>query len=92
MFAIIEDNDKTAPTKFEDYPTILDDIIDGIKGAMIIMDTIKLNANTTLAQLNALFSYLPEANSYTASTRVATIDMIVVFFVFIIAVIPNPVV
>lgn len=71
--SVIEDNGKTAPTKFEDYPTVLDDIIDGIKGAMIIMDTIKLNASTTLAQLNALFTYLPEANSYTASTRVATI-------------------
>lgn len=71
--AVIEDNDRTAPTKFEEYPTVLDDIIDGIKDAMIIMDTIKLNENTTLNQVNTLFQSLPDAGTYTKSTKVVTI-------------------
>lgn len=71
--SVIEDNGKTAPTKFSDYPTVLDDIIDSIKGTLIVMDTIVINKDTTLAQLNTLFSYLPEANSYTASTKVLTV-------------------
>lgn len=71
--SVIEDNGKTAPTLFSSYPSTLDNIIDNLKGLMIIMDTIVINKNTTLSQLNSLFLNLPDAGSYTASTQVVTI-------------------
>lgn len=71
--SIIEDNNQTAPTLFSNYPSIIDNIIDNLKGLTIIMDTIIINKNTTLNLLNTLFSSLPEANSYTASTKVVTV-------------------
>jgi len=70
---LITDNGGTAPTIFGSYPDTIENIIENIKGLTIIMDTIKLNANTTLDQVNNLFQSLPEAGTYTKSTQVITI-------------------
>lgn len=70
---LIRDNGGTAPSLFGNYPETIENIIENIKGLTIIMDTIKLNANTTLAQVNTLFQSLPDAGTYTKSTQVITI-------------------
>lgn len=71
--SVIEDNGGTIPNLFSYYPSTLDNIIDNIKGLMIIMDTIVINKDTTEYQLNLFFENLPEAGSYTALTKVITI-------------------
>lgn len=71
--SVIEDNGGTVPTKFSYYPSTLDNIIDNLKGLMIVMDTIIINKNTTEYQLNLFFENLPDAGSYTALTQVITI-------------------
>lgn len=71
--SVIEDNGGTAPTKFSYYPSTLDNIIDNLKGLMIVMDTIVINKDTTEYQLNLFFENLPDAGSYTALTQVITI-------------------
>lgn len=71
--SVIEDNGGTAPTLFSNYPSTLDNIIDNLRGLMIVMDTIVINKNTTSYQLNLFFENLPEAGSYTALTKVVTI-------------------
>ena len=70
---LITENGGTAPGLFSSYPDAIESIIGNINGLMIIMDTIKLNANTTLDQLNSLIQALPEAGTYTKSTQVITI-------------------
>lgn len=70
---LITDNGGTVPSLFGDYPETIDNIIENINGLTIIMDTIKLNENTTLNQVNTLFQSLPDAGSYTKSTKVVTI-------------------
>ena len=70
---LITDNGGTSPSLFGDYPETIENIIENIKGLTIIMDTIKLNGNTTLAQVNTLFQSLPDAGTYTKSTKVVTI-------------------
>jgi len=71
--SVIEDNGGTTPTLFSNYPSTLDNIIDNLKGLMIVMDTIIINKNTTAYQLNLFFENLPNAGSYTALTQVVTI-------------------
>lgn len=71
--SVIEDNGGTVPTKFSYYPSTLDNIIDNLKGLMIVMDTIVINKDTTEYQLNLFFENLPDAGSYTALTQVITI-------------------
>lgn len=71
--SVIEDNGGTAPTLFSNYPSTLDNIIDNLRGLMIVMDTIVINKNTTEYQLNLFFENLPNAGSYTALTQVVTI-------------------
>ena len=71
--SVIEDNGGTIPNLFSYYPSTLDNIIDNIKGLMIIMDTIVINKDTSEYQLNLFFENLPEAGSYTTLTKVITI-------------------
>ena len=71
--SVIEDNGGTVPKSFAYYPSTLDNIIDNLKGLMIVMDTIIINKNTTEYQLNLFFENLPDAGSYTALTQVITI-------------------
>lgn len=71
--SVIEDNGGTTPKSFSYYPSTLDNIIDNLKGLMIVMDTIIINKNTTEYQLNLFFENLPDAGSYTALTQVVTI-------------------
>lgn len=71
--SVIEDNGGTAPSLFSNYPSTLDNIIDNLKGLMIVMDTIVINKDTTGYQLNLFFENLPDAGSYTALTQVVTI-------------------
>lgn len=71
--SVIEDNGGTVPTKFSYYPSTLDNIIDNLKGLMIVMDTIVINKDTTSYQLDLFFANLPEAGSYTELTKVVTI-------------------
>lgn len=70
---VIRNNGGTVPSLFGDYPEAIENVIENIQGLTIIMDTIKLNADTTLNQINTLFQSLPDASSYTASTKVITI-------------------
>lgn len=71
--SVIEDNGGTVPKSFAYYPSTLDNIIDNLKGLMIVMDTIVINKDTTEYQLNLFFENLPDAGSYTALTQVITI-------------------
>lgn len=71
--SVIEDNGGTVPNLFSYYPSTLDNIIDNLKGLMIVMDTIVINKDTTEYQLNLFFENLPDAGSYTALTQVITI-------------------
>lgn len=71
--SVIEDNGGTTPKSFAYYPSTLDNIIDNLKGLMIVMDTIVINKDTTEYQLNLFFENLPNAGSYTALTQVITI-------------------
>lgn len=71
--SVIEDNGGTTPKSFAYYPSTLDNIIDNLKGLMIVMDTIVINKDTTAYQLNLFFENLPDAGSYTALTQVITI-------------------
>lgn len=71
--SVIEDNGGTAPTLFSNYPSTLDNIIDNLKGLMIVMDTIVINKDATAYQLNLFFENLPDAGSYTTLTKVVTI-------------------
>lgn len=71
--SVIEDNGGTVPKSFAYYPSTLDNIIDNLKGLMIVMDTIVINKDTTEYQLNLFFENLPDAGSYTALTQVVTI-------------------
>lgn len=71
--SVIEDNGGSVPKSFAYYPSTLDNIIDNLKGLMIVMDTIVINKNTTGYQLNLFFENLPDAGSYTALTQVVTI-------------------
>lgn len=71
--SVIEDNGGTVPNLFSYYPSTLDNIIDNLKGLMIVMDTIIINKDTTEYQLNLFFENLPDVGSYTALTQVITI-------------------
>lgn len=71
--SVIEDNGGIVPNLFSYYPSTLDNIIDNLKGLMIVMDTIVINKDTTEYQLNLFFENLPDAGSYTVLTQVITI-------------------
>ena len=73
---VIEDNGQTAPTKFSQYPAVLDNIIDNMRDQLKIADFIIINDNTTLASLNSFFEFLPSVPAGSTTTTQATAEVI----------------
>ena len=74
--SVIEDNGKTAPTKFSEYPKTFDNIIDTLREQIKITDRIVINADTTLEQLDNFFEYVPNVPSGSSTTTQDTAKVI----------------
>lgn len=74
--SVIEDNGKTAPTKFSEYPKTFDNIIDTLREQIKISDRIVINADTTLEQLDNFFEYVPNVPAGSSTTTQDTAKVI----------------
>lgn len=69
---VIEDNGGTAPTKFSQYPAVLDTLMDNMRDQLKITDKVIINKDTTLDALNSFFDYVPTVPAGSSITTQAT--------------------
>lgn len=67
---VIKDNGGTPPSTFAEYPTTLDNIMDNMRNQLKLVDRIVMNKDTTLAQINSFFNFVPIVTKNAVSPKV----------------------